>query len=253
MPRPKVAKTYLYSFRHPGLFLDFYFPKRVVYQAEITTALKEGVDENEVKEYLSECARELPKELATYPYVLDPQRYTGRKVKTISLADVKRRIEMYRNPFFGWSTHDVEGAFLNPVTNELQDELTQVVRVIFRFDIESLIGKKKEYGRMVQSATSWLLINYYHRLTFPASSEVERDRFIFEHGPFSEDKLAYIRQSYPIIATEVLKWFDDCILFTFGYLARRFWKQVAEVGRQEDEIWVTSFYNVGINMLRPGK
>lgn len=76
----------------------------MVYQAEIITALKEGVDENEVKEYLSEYAHEFPKELATYPYILDPQRYAGRKVETVSLADVKKRIGMYRNPFFGWST-----------------------------------------------------------------------------------------------------------------------------------------------------
>jgi len=25
----KVAKTYLYTLRHPGLFAEFYFPKRV--------------------------------------------------------------------------------------------------------------------------------------------------------------------------------------------------------------------------------
>ena len=40
----KVAKTYLYALRHPGLFAEFYFPKRVVYQSEIIEALKDGVE-----------------------------------------------------------------------------------------------------------------------------------------------------------------------------------------------------------------
>ncbi|MBI1866353.1 MAG: hypothetical protein HYS02_01135, partial [Candidatus Staskawiczbacteria bacterium] len=116
MPPAKVAKTYLYTLRHPGVFAEFYFPKRVVYQSEIIEALKDGVEEKEVKEYLIKYAREFPKELTAYPYVLDPQRYEGIRTETISLADVKKRIEMYKNPFFGWSTYDVGGAFLNTET-----------------------------------------------------------------------------------------------------------------------------------------
>ena len=255
MPPAKVARTYLYTLRHPGVFAEFYFPKRVVYQSEIVDALKDGVNEKEVKKYLLEYAREFPKELAAYPYVLDPQRYIGRKTETISLADVKKRVGMYRNPFFGWSTYSVEGAFLNTNVkpNELQDELTQIVRVIHRFESESAVAKKKGYERIVQSITSWLLMNYYHKVALPPYGEAEIQRFIDEHTPFSEEELAYIKDNYPAIATEILKWFDDCVLFTFGYLARRFWKKVAEVGRREDEIWVTSFFNLGINMLRPGK
>ena len=257
----KVSKTYLYTLRHPGVFAEFYFPKRVDYQAEIVTALKQGVNEKEVKRYLLEFASEFPKELAAYPYVLDPQRYEGRKTETVTLSDVKKRIEMYKNPFFGWSTHDVAGAFLNikidkktkRETRELQDELTQIVRIIFRFESELEFAKKKSYERIVQSVTSWLLMNYYHRVALPPYGEAEIQRFIDEHTPFSEQELSYIKANYPAIATEILNWFDDCVLFTFGYLARRFWMQVAEAGRREDEIWITSFFNLGINVLRPGK
>ncbi len=257
----KVAKTYLYTLRHPGVFAEFYFPKRVVYQSEIIEALKDGVDEKKVKEYLLECAREFPKELAAYPYVLDPQRYEGRRTETITIEDVKKRVEMYRNPFFGWSTYDVGGAFLNiqidkktrRETRELQDELTQIVRVIHRFESELAVAKRKEYELFVQSITSWLLMNYYHRVALPPYGEAEIQRFIDEHTPVSEQELAYIKANYSAIATEILKWFDDCVLFTFGYLARRFWKQVAEAGKREDEIWITSFFNLGINVLRPGK
>ena len=94
----RIARTYLYTLRHPGLFAEFYFPKRIVYQSEIVTALEDGVDELRVKKYLSGCARELLKELATYPYVLDSQRYAGRRAKTISVADIKKRVELRPDP-----------------------------------------------------------------------------------------------------------------------------------------------------------
>lgn len=253
MPPVYVARTYVYTLRHPGLFAEFYFPKRVVYQSEIVEALKDGVEEREVKKYLKTYARDLLKELAVYPYVLDPQRYEGRKEEMVSVADIKKRIEMYRNPFFGWSTYGVEGAFLNTDVGELQDELTQVVRVIFRFESDLPTAKNKGTERIVQSITSWLLMNYYHRVALPPYDETHIQQFVAEHPSFSEPDLAYITNNYAAIATEILKWFDDCVLFTYGYLARRFWKRVAEVGRREDEVWVTSFFNLGINVLRPGK
>lgn len=257
----KVAKTYLYTLRHPGLFAEFYFPKRVVYQSEVIDALKDGVEEKKVKKYLLDYVHELLEELGSYPFVLDPQRYAGRKTEVVSTTDIKKRIGVYKNPFFGWSTYDVNGAFLNikidektkKETRELQDELTQIVRVIFRFESDLEVAKKKGAERIVQSITSWLLMNYYHRVALPPYGEAEIQRFIDEHIPFTEQKLAYIKANYAAIATEILKWFDDCVLFTFGYLARRFWKKVSEEGKREDEIWVTSFFNLGINVLRPGK
>ncbi len=96
-------------------------------------------------------------------------------------------------------------------------------------------------------------MNYYHRVALPPFGDADKERFVSEHGPFVAGELAYIKNNYVAVATETLKWFDDCVLFTFGYLARRFWKKVAEVGRREDEIWITSFFNAGINVLRPGK
>ncbi|MFH1354072.1 MAG: hypothetical protein ABIH36_02190 [bacterium] len=249
----RVARTYLYTLRHPGLFAEFYFPKRIVYQSEIVKALQDGIEGIKVKKYLSMYARELLEELAAYPYVLDPQRYAGRRTETMGAEDIKKRVEMYKNPFFGWSSYSVEGAFLNTEVGELQDELTQVVRVVFRFESELEIAREKGAERIVQGITSWLLMNYYHRVALPPYGKTQIQQFVIGHPSFSEQELVYINNNYPTIATEILKWFDDCVLFTFGYLTRRFWRRVAEVGRREDEIWVTSFFNAGINVLKPGK
>ena len=247
----KVAKSYRYNLVSPGIFAEFYFPKRVVYQSGIIDALEEGISKETVKIYLTGAASKLLKELTVYSAVLDPQRYAGGKTEKISVADAKRRIEIYKNYFGGWSTYDVHGAFFNRKRNELQDELVQIVRVIFRFESKRKAVKVRGMEGMMQSITSWLLANY--RLAFPVLNENQRDRFIAEHSPLTDSELAYVQNYYMSIAAEVLKWFDDCVLFTFGYLARRFWERVAEEGKQEDEIWVTSFFNVGVNILRPGK
>lgn len=54
-------------------------------------------------------------------------------------------------------------------------------------------------------------------------------------------------------SVEVVKWIDDCALFVFGYLVRKFWKEVVKQRSREDEIWVTSFLNLDINAVKPGK
>lgn len=82
-------------------------------------------------------------------------------------------------------------------------------------------------------------------------SEIEKERFILEHSPLEENEPRYIRENYSDIIIEATKWFDDSVLFGFGFLVRRFWKRVDEVGRKEDEIWVTSLFNLGINMVKP--
>jgi len=248
----KVAKSYRHNVVNSGAFVELYFPKRVAYQAEVVKALDEGVHGETVKAYLEKSASKLLKELAVYPVVLDPERYTGGRTETLTVADVKRRIEKYENHFFGWSTYSVEGAFLNTHVKPpiLQDELVQVVRVIFQFESKLEVTKEKGAEGIIQSIVSWLLANY--NLAFPVLNELQRDR-IAEHTPLTERERAYVENHYMAIAAEVLKWFDDCVLFIFGYLTRRFWKQVSKAGRQEDEIWVTSFFNLGVNIVRPGK
>ena len=47
-----VPSTYVFARREPGLFIEIYFPKRIVYQTEIIEALSAGVDEKKVKKYL---------------------------------------------------------------------------------------------------------------------------------------------------------------------------------------------------------
>ena len=52
------------------------------------------------------------------------------------------------------------------------------------------------------------------------------------------------------VAQEVDKWMDDCWLFMFGYLVRQFSERLLKVGYPEEEIWVTNFYNLTVNIMQ---
>lgn len=254
MPSLNTSKEYLFARREPGLFIEIYFPKRVLYQDEIIKALTEGVKEDLVKDYMTKNATQLLDEFGEYPFVFDPLKYRRdyQPRQQISEEEVKERIAIYNNPFFGWSTYDTAGAFFSKRKKVIVDELTQIVRIIFRFESRHLkSAKKKSCEHIVRSIASWLLMNYYHRMAVLPWSNTERDRFISEHNPLSEAELKYVRNNYANVATETIKWFDDSALFGFGFLVRRFWKRVVEVGYKEDEIWVTSLFNLGINMVKP--
>jgi hypothetical protein len=48
----------------------------------------------------------------------------------------------------------------------------------------------------------------------------------------------------------VAKWADDCALFIFGYLVKKFAENVLEEKTKEQVIWVTSFFDLTINEIK---
>ncbi|MGH2638485.1 MAG: hypothetical protein ACRDF4_04285, partial [Rhabdochlamydiaceae bacterium] len=70
------------------------------------------------------------------------------------------------------------------------------------------------------------------------------------HGPWPKHKLQFVKEHFEPIAKEVAQWMDDCWLFMFGYLIRQFAQKVLEINRPEEEIWVTSFFNLTINVMK---
>lgn len=141
-----IESSYLFARREPGLFIEIYFPKRVLYQSAVIDALTAGVDGKKVKTYMKRNADRILSEFAEYPYVFDSLQYSKdyNPPHEITVEDVKERINIYENPFFGWSSYDVEGAFLSKSKKSIDDELTQIVRIIFRFESRHMEKAKKE-------------------------------------------------------------------------------------------------------------
>lgn len=251
--------VYLFTRGQRGIFSEVYFPKKVAYQGTIFTALEEGHDEGVVKTYLEDNARSLLIELADYPYDLfDPYRYgtVRRPSKQESpLTKAKKRIGMYVSPFKGWSMYEVDGVFFTK--ERAYEELTQVVRLMFRVNVDKRyerLARKNDCRDVFRSMLLFIMRTRDHIEGETPWDTATMTRFMDIHEPWrNQRKRKFAERHFSNIAREVRKWIDDCALFTFGYIVRKFSKKVLETGRLEDEIWVTSFFDLTLNIIRRPK
>ena len=65
--------------------------------------------------------------------------------------------------------------------------------------------------------------------------------------------IPFAKKHYSAIALEVGKWLDDREIFVFCYLVRNFWEKVVAEEMREDEIWVTSLFDLVLNVVKPTK
>lgn len=65
--------------------------------------------------------------------------------------------------------------------------------------------------------------------------------------------MVFVKKYFIVIAKEVDKWRDDCALFVFGYLVNKFAGKVIFEQKDEDEIWVASFFNLTLNIFKKVK
>ena len=63
-------------------------------------------------------------------------------------------------------------------------------------------------------------------------------------------RLEFAALSFEPMAKQVEKWIDDCGLFIFGYLVRKFSENVLRQNLSEEEIWVVSSFDTCINVVK---
>jgi hypothetical protein len=249
----KPAARYILSSSDSGTTAEIYFPKRAAYQGVIFDALRDGFYERVVKDYLSINAAELIEELRDWSQVLDPLKYASDKplFRSLSPSDVVARIGMYKSVFRGYSMYPVDGVFFSEQTQTLYEEPTQIVRLMFRF--ESVLESEAKAANckdMLRSLSRWL-IDYDIRLNCHYSwAASEKERFLSEHTHWPAPQLEFAQHHFEAVAKEVEKWTDDCGLFVFGYLVRKFSKNVLIQKMSEEEIWVVSSYDPCWNVVK---
>jgi len=70
------------------------------------------------------------------------------------------------------------------------------------------------------------------------------------HKPWPKQKLLFAQKYFTDIAKEAGKFLDDRALFVFGYLVHQFWQQVVKEELKEDEIWITGFFDLVLNVVK---
>lgn len=232
---------------------EIYLPKRIAYQGIIFKSLEKGLEGECVKEYLKDNAKNLLVELKGYPDILNP--YQPDEIKRqnsghVTLKQAKKRIELYRSNFYGWSIYEVNGVFLNK-EGGIDEELTQVIRIMFRFESQfQAEAEKMRCGDALRAIHIWFMDfsgNLWEQRPWDSA---EKEKFIHHRSPWPEHKLAFVDEYFEAVIKEAAKWLGDCVLFTFGYLIRKFLETVRERGYREDEIWLTSIFNLRLNVIK---
>jgi|SRR3989344_586546 len=248
--------VYPFSISERIIFAEIYFPKRAAYYGAIFDALRKGYDAEVVRVYLDRKAAVLLEELQGYPGLLDPRQYESdvRKKKRLSAEDVKARIAMYVSPFQGWSTYSVDGVFFGE-GSRVFEEATQVVRLMVRFvysaRYEELRREAEEAGcgDVLRPILYWVITRLGRIDEETGWAPAERTLFLRDHTSWTKRKRAFAERHFTAIAKEAQKWVDDCCLFLFDYLVRKFWEKVVKEKMYEEEIWVTSLFTMNLNVI----
>lgn len=249
---PETALNYLRRGQR-GIFAEVYFPRRVATQGTIFTALEEGFQETKVKRYLQKNVDVLLQELHDYRHLFDPQWYDApaRKKQKPVREDTLARIATYASPFFGRSNYVVDGVFWDEEKKEMIEEATQIVRLMFRFDSSYTEQATAAKCQDVLRAMLFSIITRQGHLSDVSPwNRAEQRRFVKEHEPLSKHKRIFIQKFFDPVAREIFKWRGDCFLFVFGYLVRKFAERLTEKERPEKEIWVASFFNLTISVMK---
>ncbi|OGZ53675.1 MAG: hypothetical protein A3B25_01360 [Candidatus Ryanbacteria bacterium RIFCSPLOWO2_01_FULL_48_26] len=247
-----IKPAYLFGRSERGFFAEVYFPKKVAYQGTIFRALEDGYNEKIVKQYLIERIEILLTELPEYPAnVFDPYRYGTLEGSTESKKEkVQKRIDMYTSPFKGWSMYEVDGMFFPE--GHIAEERTQIVRLLFRFTSPHVeLAQEHKCEDVLRTILYFVIETRGHLLGEMVWSETRKQQFLAMHEwKEQESKRKFAEENFVRIAQATLKWIDDCILFIFPYLVRKFSEEVLERGLVEDEIWATSFFDLTLNVIR---
>lgn len=264
-----------YEFR-PGsrsILSEIFLPKRIALQGTIYSTLEAGLTHKNVIAYLHDNAESLvTHELRSYPHWFDPNLYGGDRFYPNKVNSAKARMLMCEQVFFGWSTYEVNGVFLKHDGVTVDEELTQVIRLIFKFDSLSLLKEAEDHGYsdVYHAIVQWILASYRSAYS-QAWDTHEMQAFLRRHSAWRGKKREFVKEYYPQLAKVVSKWIDDCGLFVFGYVVREIWSEIvkrhtAEKERLlaagvkttattsahlEDEIWVAGLFQYVINVMAP--
>ena len=250
--------SYLFTPGKRSILVEIYFPRRIKTQETIFKALSDGLAEKKVIAYLDENVGSLMQEFSVYPHWLDPNRYGANFQYANTIDTAKARISMYRSVFYGWSEYAVDGVYLKNDGVTIDEERTQVLKLIFTFQDKELEVNALNAGHIevYLAILNWILSQYGQAEDHRHWSDGERDLFLFRNASWSESRKNWTRDNFVSIAVSIAKWIDDCGLFTFGYVVRQFWEEIVRIhqqegGKLEDEIWVSSIFHVDINVLKP--
>src|SRR5690349_15140049 len=120
-----IQPPYEFSPSDPGVLVEIYLPKKANFQGTLYDTLVKGFHISNVVDHFK-----------------DPRKGPGIKNLLRRYSDsvryLENEIECFPPVLFGYSMYEVDGVFFNSSKQEIQEERTQVVRIMFRPDLKEI-------------------------------------------------------------------------------------------------------------------
>lgn len=220
---------YQYKVYEPSIFVELYLPKKALYQGALYEALTEGFKPKVVENHFRENKQEILKLMKGYH---------------ISKGMDKRLDNIHTLPEFykGYSMYEVDGVFIDD--GAIIEERTQVIRMIFRPDIDEVrrITKRMAERKSAKLVKRALQIN-------------REDGEILLSDLLREKQIGTKERQ---VAKELIKyindWKADVGVFLFGYIIFKICHHIRRLNRRtpsqmEKEIWLAGFWDCDINRV----
>lgn len=221
-----------YKFRRgeAGIFVEIYLPKKPNFQGTLYDTLVKGFRIANVVDHFK-----------------DPHKAPGikemleRYKDSVRFLESREEIDAFPSVLHGYSMYEVDGVFYNSARDEIQNDHTQVVRIMFRPDLANLLEKYKADEEAVK------IIN--------------RTTKDYLRYPSNRDDFKAARNLTPMqdeVVDQLQRWVNYVGLFLFGFIVYEICEQITRLcslGQMkwddaEDEIWVTSLWNLVVNPIK---
>jgi hypothetical protein len=274
--------SYVFDPGNRSIFAEIFLPRRISLQGALYDTLENGLNYEMVKEYLVNKAKTLQSHyLKAYEEWFDPTRYGYQNrpgfVSTGNPAE--DRVQRCKRVFFGWSTYELSGVFLKKNMRDIDEEQTQVIRIIFKYDVPKELrdAKSRKYPEVLRAILYWV-VSTYGISDGKVWSDEKFVLFIERFPQWTEGQKLYAKKHFVSLANDINVWIDDCGIFIFGFILHRLWNRIVELNEEsqkilkedakkrktnkrykpaprkrahlEDEIWVTSIFRYDVNVSR---
>lgn len=208
----------------PGIFVEIYLPKKADFQGTLYDTLTKGFNIENVKEHF--------KDLRKRPLI---KSMLEKYDKIANYSD--SFIDELQPVFFGYSMYEVDGVFYGG-ENKIYEERTQVIRLMFRPELDKLFIDKYK------------------------GNEQEISKITKQYLRTTRDKDDYLQSNCSGFEKNVIEGIDSwvkCVgLFLFGYIIYEICERIIMLcqngnlswDQAEEEIWVTSIWNLVINPIK---
>lgn len=205
----------------PGIYTELYLPKKAQFQGALYETLTRGFRWEHVRRHFLDPEKrpQIRELLERYPAIAG---YPHERIEQLG-------------PFeWGYSVYEVEGVYYSSAQDRVLEETTQVVRIMFQPDLARLRAEAglEPLSREELSERAARALREAGRLTADAEPDTDARK----------------------IREFLERWKEDVALFLFGYLVFELAARIRDLHARnetplEEEIWVTSFWNLELSRV----